>query len=49
MNNLCDMSAMFTFLLDILSKPETELNIAAKSWVCDSSLDDGFDLVPDLG
>ena len=48
MTNLCDMSAMFTFLLDILSKPETELNVAAKSLVCDSLLDDGFDLVVDL-
>ena len=48
MNNICDMSAMVSFLLDILSKPETELNVAAKTWVFVSLLDDGFDLVADF-
>ena len=42
------MSAMFTFLLDILSKLEMELNVAAKTWVFVSLLDDGFDLVADF-
>ena len=48
MNNLCDILALFTFLLGISSKHETELNVAVKTWVCDSLLDDGFDLVADL-